>query len=245
MRQLQQLAAPRFAHDGAGGIVHGRNGVDVFRPHAAAREVVERRGQGIHAHAPAVERNAHGIDAEPGQARECALIGFLLDQHGIAARQQHAIDEVDGLQRARGDQNLVGRTGHAGGAPKFGGQELAQRPVALRPACKSIGRKRGAFTLEHRNGSRDQAIDRHLVGIVVPAGEIVAGKSSPSGSRRRQPGGQYGGEVESCGSHAAARPNWLYSARENRLMRSMPRPEKSFVFAVAMLILSRKAIAAI
>ena len=64
----QQLDAARFAQDRAGRILHRRDGVDVFRPHAAALEIVERSGERVHAHAVAVERNADGVDAEPRPA---------------------------------------------------------------------------------------------------------------------------------------------------------------------------------
>ena len=49
-----------------------------FGAHAAALEIVERCGQRVHAHAVAVERNADGVDAEPGPAIERALIGLGL-----------------------------------------------------------------------------------------------------------------------------------------------------------------------
>ena len=68
LRQLQQFGAARLRHDGAGRVLHGRDGVDVFRAHAAALEVVERVRQRVHAHAVAVERDADGVDAEPASA---------------------------------------------------------------------------------------------------------------------------------------------------------------------------------
>ena len=63
--RAEQLGAALLRHDGAGRVLHGRDGVDVFRPDAAALEVVERGRQRVHPHAVAVERNADRVDAEP------------------------------------------------------------------------------------------------------------------------------------------------------------------------------------
>ena len=108
LRQLQQFGAARLRHDGAGRILHRRDGVDVFRRDAAALEIGERCGQRVHPHALAVEWNADRVDAEPGQPVQRALVGFLLDDHGVATRQQRRIDEVERLQRAGDDQDIVG-----------------------------------------------------------------------------------------------------------------------------------------
>ena len=121
----QHFVPARFAQDRAGRILHGRDGVDVFRPDAAALEIVERRGQRVHAHAVAVERNADGVDAEPGPAIERALIGLGLGDDGVAARQQDAVDQIERLQRAGGDQDFVGVAGDAGGALELLRQKFA------------------------------------------------------------------------------------------------------------------------
>ena len=42
-----------------------------------------------------------------------ALIGIALDDHGIAAGEQGGIDEVERLQRAGDDQDVVGGAGDA------------------------------------------------------------------------------------------------------------------------------------
>ena len=83
----QHFVPARLAQNRAGRILHGRDRVDVFRPDVAALEIVERRGERVHAHAVAVERNADGIDAEPGPAIERALIGLGLGDDGVAARR--------------------------------------------------------------------------------------------------------------------------------------------------------------
>jgi len=114
------------------------------------------------------------------------LIAFLLDEHRVSAREQRAVDEVERLQRAGGDEDFVGGAGDARGALELVCQELPQRTVAERPAREAVGRKRRAFAREHRGRGGNETIDRNVVGIVVAAGEIVFGKSRPLGCRRRQ-----------------------------------------------------------
>ena len=178
--------AALFAQDRAGRILHGRDGVDVFGADAAALEVVERGGDSVGSHAVAVERDAHRVDAQSRQPRQRALIAFLLDEHGVSARKQRAVDEIERLQRAGGDEDFVGGAGDAGGALELADQELPQRTVAERPAREAVGRKRRAFAREHRGRGRNETVDRNVVGIVVAAGEIVFGKPGPLGCRRRQ-----------------------------------------------------------
>src|SRR5262252_9787254 len=178
-RQAQQLVTALLAQDRAGRILHGRDGVDVFGADAAALEVVKRGGHGVGPHAVAVERDAHGVDAQSREPRQRALIAFLLDEDGVSARKQRAVDEVERLQRAGGDEDFVGRAGDARGALELVRQELPQRTVAERPALEAVGRKRRAFALEHRGRGRNETIDRNVVGIVVAAGKIVFGKPGP------------------------------------------------------------------
>ncbi len=135
-RQSQQFGAPALRHDAAGRVLHGRDGVDVFRPDAAALEIGQRRGQHVHAHAILVEGNADHVDAEPRQAGQRALIALLLDNHGIAARQQRAVDEVERLQRAGHDQEIVDRAVDTGVALEFRHKEFAQGQVALGPCAR-------------------------------------------------------------------------------------------------------------
>ena len=93
-----------------------------------ALEFGERSRERVHPHAVVVERNADRVDAEPGEPVERALVAFLLDDHGVAAREQRAVDEVERLQRARDDQDVVGRAGDAGIALELRDEEFAQRP---------------------------------------------------------------------------------------------------------------------
>ena len=153
------------------------------------------------AQALAVERNAHRFYAQPGEPGERALIGFLLDQDGVAGRQQDAVDQIDGLQRAGSDQDLVRAAGDAGIALELAHQEFAQRPVPERSAREPIGGERRAFAPEHRRRGRNETVDRQLRGVVVAADEIVLGKPGPFGRRRRQPGPQQRREIERSEGH--------------------------------------------
>src|SRR5205823_9189111 len=126
------------------------------------------------------------LDAEPRQPVQRALIGLLLDQHGIAARQQGLVDEVERLQRARHDHYVVGDAGNAGITLELCGKEFAQGTIALRAAGKAVGRKRLALAPEHGTDRVDEAVDRDLIGIVVAADETVSGKTRPPRRWRRQ-----------------------------------------------------------
>jgi hypothetical protein len=201
LRERQELATARLAQDGAGRILHGRDGVDELGSDAATREVGERGRHDVRPHAVAVERNADGVDAEARKPVQRALIAFLLDDDRIPAREKYAVDEIERLQRARCDQDLVGGAGNARRARELRGQELAQRPVAERAAGEPVGRERPALAREHGVGRRDQAIERDLIGVVVSPGEVVFRGTRPLRRRRRQPGGQHGRKVERSGGH--------------------------------------------
>ena len=136
------------------------------------------------------------VDAEPRQPVQRALIGFLFDQHGVAARKQRLVDEVERLQRTRNDHDVVGGAGDAGIALELCGEEFAQGTIALRAAGEAVGRERLALAPEHGIDRLDQAVDRHLVGIVVAADETVFGKARPPRRRRRQSGRQQWCEIE-------------------------------------------------
>ena len=107
-----------------------------------------------------------------------------------------AVDEVERLQRAGHDQDVVGGAVDAGVALEFCGQKLAQGPIALRTAGQAVGGERLALAPEHGARGRDQVLDRNLVGIVVAADEIVFGQSGPLRGRSRQSGRKQCCEVE-------------------------------------------------
>src|SRR5437667_651059 len=192
----------RFAQDGAGRILHRRDGVDVFGPDAAALKVLERGSDGVNSHAVAIERDPNGVHAQSHKPRQRTLIALLLDKDGISRREQHAVDEVEPLQRARGDEDLVRRAGDAGSPLELVGQKFPQRAVTERAAFEPVAGERSAFALEHGGRRGNESIDRHLIGIVVAADEVVFGASRPPGCGRRQAGCQERREVERCDGHA-------------------------------------------
>ncbi len=196
--ELQELRAACLQHDAAGRVLHGRDGVDVFRRGAAALEVGERGRQRVHPHPLVVERDADHVYAEPGQPVQRALIGLLLDDNGVAARQQRRVDEVERLERAGDDQDIVGDAVDAGIALELRRQKFAKRTVALRTAGKPIGGERLALAPENRICGVDQAVDRDLLGVVVAADKTVFRKSRPPCRRRGQSGREQWREVECC-----------------------------------------------
>src|SRR5664279_4226166 len=111
-----------------------------------------------------VERNTDRGDAEPAQTGQRALIALLLDDHGISARQQRLVDEIERLQRARYDQEVIGAAADAGVALQLCRKKFAQTQVALRPVGEAVGRERPALALEDRLDRRDQPLDRDLLG---------------------------------------------------------------------------------
>ncbi len=216
LRQFQHLRAAGLRHDRASRVLHGRDGVDVFRRDAAALVVGERGRQRVHPHALIVQGNADRLDAEPRQPGQCALIGLLLDQHGVAARQQGLVDEIERLQRTRDDRDVVGGAGDAGVALEFRREEFAQGTISLRAAGEAVGRERLALAPQHGTDSLDQAVDRNLVGIVVAADETVFGKAGPPRGRGRQSSGQQWREIEGgCGRHGCSLP-FCFSLRRLR-----------------------------
>src|SRR5262249_23171703 len=197
-------ATARLAEDGASWVLHRRNRVDVFDANATALEVVECGGECVDADALLIERDAHRVHPQSLEARERALITFLLDENRISRREQQTVDEIEPLQRSRGDQDFIGSAGDAGGTLELAGQEFPQRTVAERPGGGAGGRELRASALEQGGIGRNETIDRHLIGIVVAADEVVFGKSRPLGCGRRQRWRQERREIEGCGGHAVS-----------------------------------------
>ena len=155
-----------------------------------ALEVGERGRQRVHPHPLLVKRDADRVDANPRQSVQRALIGLPLDNNGVAARQQRRVDEVERLQRAGDDQDIVGDAVDAGIALELCRQKFAKRTVAVRTAGKPIGGERLALASENRVCSVDQAFDRDLLGVVVAADKTVFREPRPpcrrSGQSRRE-----------------------------------------------------------
>src|SRR5204863_9767297 len=93
-----------------------------------------------------------------------------------------------------------------GAALELGRYELAQRPVALRPAGEAVIGERAPLAREHRGRGRNQPVDRNLLGIVVAADEVIFRRASPFRRRRRQSRRQQRREIERYGGHGRCLP---------------------------------------
>ena len=144
----------------------------------------------------AVKRNADRFDTEPLQPRQRALISRLFDDDGVAAFQEDSVHQIERLQGARGDENLVGITANAGGAFELSREKFAQRPIAERAAGKAVSGEVTALARQHVVHRFDQRSKRQLLGVVMAADEIVFGETGPLGRRRRQAGREQRGKIE-------------------------------------------------
>ena len=140
------------------------------------------------------------VDAEPREARQRALVVVLLADHGVAARQQRAVDEIERLRASRTRIRMSSAVHvDAGVALELADEELAQRPVALRSVRQIVGREIAPLALERRRRRRDQLVDRHFVRVVVAAGEIVLrqirSSAPPAGG---EPAGSSGAKSKAC-----------------------------------------------
>ena len=196
---LQQLGAARLAHDGAGRILHRRDRVDVLGRDALLLQLLELLLQHVEPQALAVERDADHVGAELVQLGERTAIGLLLDDDGIAPCHEQAVDQVEALHRARGDQDLVRGALDAGMVLELGREEFTQRFVAQRAAVQAVGRKRGALALQDRRRRGDQRVHGHVAGVVVAADEVVLRESVPLGGGCGCAGRQQGRKIERSG----------------------------------------------
>ena len=146
-----------------------------------------------------VERDADHVGAQLVQLGEGAAVGLLLDDDGVALGHEQAVDQVEALHRARGDQDLVRRALDAGMVLELGREELAQRLVAQRPAVQAVGRERRALALQDRRRRVDQRLDGHVLGVVVAADEVVFREPVPLGGGSGRAGRQQGREIERSG----------------------------------------------
>src|SRR5262249_31105160 len=100
----------------------------------------------------------HRVHPQSVEARQRALITFLLNENRISRREQQTVDQIEPLQRSRGDQDFIGSAGDAGGTLELVGQEFPQRTLAERPAVEAVGRKRRAFALERGRRVRNETL---------------------------------------------------------------------------------------
>ena len=162
-------------------------------------EIVEDLPERVDAQPVIVERRADDIDAEPLQFGQRAAIGEFLEDHGVAAVEQHPVDEVEPLARTRGDQHVVGRAVDAA-ARDLVYDKFADAAEALRPV-RVVEREIGAVAAQHRRGRRRQFRRRHMLRVVVAADEIVFRKAGPARRRRRQILGEQMGIGKAVGGH--------------------------------------------
>ena len=103
-----------------------------FGAHAARLKSLERRRQSIDAQPVLVERHADHAGAAPARALDGATVGELLHDHGVAGLEQDLVDQIEALQRARGNQDVVGRGPDPALARELVRDEGAQARVAER-----------------------------------------------------------------------------------------------------------------
>ena len=104
--------------------------------------------------------------------------------------QKDLVDQIEALQRARGDQDVVGCSFDAAHRGELAGDEGAQARVPDLALAQVVGRELAALAPQHPLGGRHQGLDRHDLGIVVAACEVVAGMAAPARGRRWQVGGE-------------------------------------------------------
>jgi hypothetical protein len=93
----------------------------------------------VDAQAFAVQRNGHELRAGGAECRAQAGIAGILDRHARApGRDQQAREEVEGLLRAGGDEDVVGAAGDGareGDVPRHGGAQARVQGAAA-PAAR-------------------------------------------------------------------------------------------------------------
>jgi hypothetical protein len=171
-RHLEELLPAFERHDAAGRVLDGRDRVDVFRGDALALEVLKDVGERVDLDAVFIERCANDLLALALQLGDRAAIGEFLEDHRVADFEQHGVDEVDALARARRNQDVVGRAVDAAQLC-LRLDELAQAEMALVALRGGIHRKLRALLAQRRGGRFDEAFDRDQGRVVVPADEIV------------------------------------------------------------------------
>ena len=162
----------------------------------------------VGAQALLVQRHADELGSVPREAGDRAAVARLLHEDGVARRHQHLVDQVEGLVRARGDQDLVRAAGDARLLVQLLAEELAQADVAERAAVEAVGGERRPLALQHGCGRGDQSVDRRGRRIVVAADEVERREAGVFDGSRRQARAKEGREVEGRGGHECS-PMWI------------------------------------
>ena len=110
--QRQHFPAPFNRHDSAGRVLDGGDGIDVFRFAARRSQVRQRAFQRIHAHAVMIKLDPDILDTQRIQPAQRTGIVCRLQQDDVALAQQRLVDQVHGLKRSGGQQNLLRLYGH-------------------------------------------------------------------------------------------------------------------------------------
>ncbi|OGN78287.1 MAG: hypothetical protein A2082_03820 [Chloroflexi bacterium GWC2_70_10] len=115
----------------------------------ARAELAEHAGRGRDVDALVVDRGLHDARAVVPERRDRVRESGRLNDGDVAGPDEHAAGEVDGLQRAGRDDDLLGVDADAAAA-RLGRDELAQLGLAFRDA---VAQRCGAGTLD--GGTRD------------------------------------------------------------------------------------------
>ena len=186
LAQLQHSVTAFHGQHGAGGVLQGRDRVDVLRTHAPVPQVFQRLLQVVHAHAVIVHIDANDVDLAPPQVAQGARETERLDDCGVALFQQDLVDQLYPLAGPRRDQNVVNGGVDAAMLTQLSHQELPQRKDALRPAGEVIHGDVAGVAAEHSLRRLDEPFRGNHLGVAVPADEVVLGVTSPRSCGRRQ-----------------------------------------------------------
>jgi hypothetical protein len=145
--QVDQRPAVVVAQQPPGGGLEGRDQVD--QPRSMQ---VKRMGDGVDGDAVLGQRQAETAAAGASDGIEDAGVGDLLGRDGVAGGQVGAGEQVDGLLRARGDQDLVG-TGGQPEAAEMVGDGLAQQRRSGRVVADAVAQLRRQWRRQHVGGS--------------------------------------------------------------------------------------------
>ena len=137
---------------GARGVLEVRDRVDQLRHPPRGAGLGER----LDDHAVVVHRDRQHLHVVQAQLQEGAVVGRALDRDAGHRAEQRLEEEHEALQRPVGDEDLVG------GGAVLGGQQLAQRRIAL---AGSVGedprprRRRGRRGYRRRSDHRREPRD--------------------------------------------------------------------------------------
>ena len=217
--------APFDGHDRAGRVLHGGDGVDELRPAPPGREVPEDLIEVVDADAVAVQAHAVHLCAPLGQPAQRPGIGGLLHHDRVAGRQHRGVDEVERLQRSRGDQDLRRVRRHLGPPVERGRDELSQGQMALGAAPEVVTGQGRPVAGQRDRGGLGEPAEGHAGRIVVAADEIERRIAAPAGLTVGEIPPEQGRHVEAHGGTLGASANGCKPPRAEA--PSTPRPGRN------------------